>query len=140
MMVDKKKQGRSNRRAGSRAEHEVVKWLTAAGITAERVPLSGQNGKTMFNSDVHAIIGGGRQKIEVKKRKGGAGFVTINKWMEGSDMLVLRENLKPALVVMSFDLMLELVNATPPQADPLDCIESGSASEAVGPDDGDDGA
>jgi Holliday junction resolvase len=129
-MTDKAKQGQANCRSGSRAEHRVVALFEDAGFKAERVPLSGQNGRTLFNADVHVEIDRRNRKIEVKKRSGGAGFKTITDWLAGADMLVLLANRQTPLVVLPLGDLIEMMKAARGATSP-----AGSGGDADAPDD-----
>tara|TARA_R110000824_G_scaffold43759_3_gene127708 strand:- start:9101 stop:9517 length:417 start_codon:yes stop_codon:yes gene_type:complete len=80
---------------GNRIENEIVKLHQGLGFTAERVPLSGQVGGS-YSGDV--VIEGLR--AEVKARKSGSGFVTLEKWMGDNDLLFLRKDRQPPMVCM----------------------------------------
>jgi hypothetical protein len=74
-----------SKRKGDRCEREIVNLLRAAGIEAERVPLSGAVGGSYRNDVVIA----GRLRAECKARKGGAGFKVLEKWLGTADLLIL---------------------------------------------------
>ena len=62
--------GRRSTSKGTRIEREMVNMLRAAGIEAERVPLSGVAGG-MFSGD---LIIDRKFRAEVKARRTGGGF------------------------------------------------------------------
>jgi hypothetical protein len=89
---------------GRAAEHAVVKLHTDLGVAAKRVPLSGVLGGE-FSDDVDLPYGKG----EVKARKGGEGWKTLAKWMKACPVMFLKEDRKPPLVVLTWDLYANLV-------------------------------
>ena len=70
--------GLKSKRKGNRIERELVQRHKAAGIDAERVPLSGAAGGT-FTGDLRIQ---GDLKAEVKARAGGDGFKTLERWLQ----------------------------------------------------------
>ena len=109
--------GRSEPRKGARIERELVNLFQAAGIPAERVPLSGAAGGS-FSGD---LVIDGRYRAEVKARGSGAGFVTLERWKGANDLLFLRRDRKPSLVVMDADTLVALIlaaNDTPSRIAP----------------------
>lgn len=97
--------GKPSRDKGKRAENEIVKLHRAAGIKAERVPLSGGahyqgNGADIdvyaFGPDAAPLV------CEVKARANGEGFATIERWLGENDAMFLRRDRAPPLVVMPF--------------------------------------
>lgn len=101
--------GKPSRDKGNRVEREIVNALRENGIKAERVPLSGA-AHGSFSGDL--ILEGDRcglLRAEVKARKDGAGFKTIESWKGDNDLLVLKSNRKNPLVVIDFDLFKSLI-------------------------------
>lgn len=91
---------RTQKRKGTRVEHEMVKRLQDEGIHAWRVPGSGAFGGRL-NSDLKI----GHQEefdVEVKSRKGGAGFQTLENWLGSNDLLFLKRNYTDPMVVMEW--------------------------------------
>lgn len=90
--------GARHRRKGSRVEREIVAKHIEIGVPAKRVPLSGaQDG---YPGDVEVTLRDGPITGEVKARKSGAGFVTIEKWLGENGVLFLRrDNADPIVVV-----------------------------------------
>ena len=92
--------GARHRRRGSVIEREVVRAL---GVHAERYPLSGA---TRFRGKSHDIdlypfgTDAGPLVAEVKARRSGAGFVTLEKWLGEHDALFLRKNNADPLVLL----------------------------------------
>lgn len=86
-------------------EREIAARLKAAGIPAERVPLSGGAGGS-FTGDV---VIAGRWRAEVKARKSGSGFKTLEGWLGSNDLPVLRRNHGEPLVVLPWRLASALM-------------------------------
>jgi Holliday junction resolvase len=104
--------GAMQRRKGGRLEREIVDKHKALGIHAERYPYSGG---TLFRGSGHDvdIYINGKDKpplvTEVKGRKSGAGFTTLEKWLGNSDALFLRRNNADALVVLPWRVWARLI-------------------------------
>ncbi|MHB1328629.1 MAG: hypothetical protein ACYC2K_10555 [Gemmatimonadales bacterium] len=99
--------GAMSRRKGGRVEREIVNTLKAAGIPAERVPLSGAHGGS-FAGDV---VVAKRWRSEVKARKTGGGFKQLEKWLGANDMLILKRNNADPMVLLPWDLAKALLLA-----------------------------
>jgi hypothetical protein len=87
--------GARHRRKGDRIERAIVERHRAIGVHAERYPLSGASrfrgsGHDVdiypFGKDEAPIVG------ESKAHKNGAGFVQLETWLGGYDVLFLRRN------------------------------------------------
>src|SRR5258708_9994784 len=95
--------GAMQRRKGGRLEREIVQLHRKLGIPAERVPLSGAS-RYQGNSADLDIYPFGKDAAplvcEVKGRKAGAGFVTLERWLAENDVLFLRRNNTEPLVVL----------------------------------------
>lgn len=87
--------GARHRRKGDRIESEIVALHRALGIHAERVPLSGAQ-RYQANGADSDLYPFGKDKApsvtEVKSRKNGAGFTTLEKWLGEYDRRFLRRN------------------------------------------------
>ena len=81
------------RRKGYRFEREVVEMLRAHGIPARRVPLSGADPNEPGDIDLGAL-----GLAEAKHRESIGGYLW--EWLEGRQVLFLRRNRRPPLVVM----------------------------------------
>lgn len=107
---------RKSRDKGQRIEREIVQRHKDIGVHAERVPLSGAAGGS-YTGDVlihyrplpnTSVLGGyivptrkGPPLIaEVKARKNGSGFATIEGWLAENDVLFLRRDRADPLVVI----------------------------------------
>lgn len=86
-----------SRAKGDRFEAEVVKRLAAAGIVAQRVPLSGAAGG-MFGGDIQAHLRSGRRKLECKTRA--RAWKAEYGWLEGNYALVVKQDRSEPLVIM----------------------------------------
>jgi len=86
-----------SRDKGNRIEREIVNRHLDAGIYAERVPLSGAAGGS-FSGDLRI----GELRGEVKARRSGEGFKTLERWLGDNDLLFLRRDRSEPLVVMNW--------------------------------------
>jgi hypothetical protein len=102
--------GKPSRDKGSRVEREMVNALRAEGIDAERVPLSGAAGGS-FAGDIVVRHHEAKRSVEVKARKDGAGFKTLEDWKGDHDFLFLKRNHREPMVVMDWDLFVELMRS-----------------------------
>jgi Holliday junction resolvase len=95
--------GARHRRKGDATEREVVHRHRDLGIHAERYPLSGASRFRGSGHDVDVYAFGQDEAplvAEVKARKGGAGFTTIETWLGEFDVLFLRKNNSAPLIVL----------------------------------------
>ena len=93
--------GKASRDKGARRERELVAKAKAAGLPAERVPLSGAAGGS-FTGDVRILD----RLCEVMARANGEGFATIERWLGNNDALVLwRDRAEPLVVLTLADWM-----------------------------------
>ena len=95
--------GKPSRDKGQRRERQVVALHVDLGIRAEKVPLSGAtryrgNGADIdiypFGEDAGALVG------EVKARRNGEGFKTLERWLGENDMLFLVRDRQEPMVVL----------------------------------------
>jgi Holliday junction resolvase len=86
-----------SKRKGDGFELEVVHFLQAAGIAAEKIPLSGAVGGS-FSGDIAVPVRGVDRKLECKRRA--RAFGTLYKFMGNNFALVLRDNHTEPLVLM----------------------------------------
>ena len=107
--------GARHRRVGNACEREVVDRHRDLGIKAERYPLSGASRFRGSGHDVDIYAFGTDEAplvAEVKKRKGGAGFTQLERWLGDYDLLVLRRNHADPMIVLPWRVwarMLERV-------------------------------
>jgi hypothetical protein len=84
---------------GNNFEREVVNALQAAGLAAERVPLSGQ--LPGYQGDVSVPVRGVDVTLQCKRRR--RSFTSLYDAIDGHYAAVLRDDGKPALVVLPLD-------------------------------------
>jgi Holliday junction resolvase len=118
MGIDKKKQGRSNKIKGSRVEREIVHLHKDNNIDAKRVPLSGA--VEGYKGDIIVSLPNKELVAEVKARKNGNGFTTIEKWLGDNDILFLKRNNKESLVVLPFNVYINILSELRLQTDLAD--------------------
>lgn len=96
--------GKASRDKGARNERAFVNDCKAAGIDAERIPLSGAM-KGSFGGDVRVAGYLGECKVRAE------GFKTLYDWIDhdGADFLALRADRKDWLVVLTWDVWLKLL-------------------------------
>jgi Holliday junction resolvase len=108
--------GVKHRRNGDLYEREIVERHKALGIHSERYPLSGASRFRGSGHDVDVYLFGPDEApvvCEVKKRKGGSGFVTLEKWLGDFDALFLRRNNADPLVVLPWRVWARLITPIP---------------------------
>jgi Holliday junction resolvase len=107
--------GARHRQKGDRIEREIVERHEAIGVHAERYPLSGASRFRGSGHDVDIYAFGKNEAplvVEVKGRKGGAGFVTLEKWLGEYDALFLRRDRADPLVVIPWRVWARLLEKT----------------------------
>jgi Holliday junction resolvase len=105
--------GARHRRKGDRIEREIVDRHKAIGLHAERYPLSGASRFRGSGHDIDVyLFGQGEAPIvaEVKSRKSGGGFVTIETWLNEFDALFLRRNNTDPIVVLPWRMWQRIAN------------------------------
>lgn len=98
--------GSKAKQKGTRVEHKVRKLFEELGIKARRQPMSGAI--PGLPHDVYADVMGGLS-VECKARKGAKGFVTMEKWQGGADLLVLVSDYQEPRVQMRWRKFKELL-------------------------------
>lgn len=103
--------GKPSRDKGARVEREMVDRHKAIGIHAARVPLSGAaGGRFSGDVDIHAFGKDAAPLVgEVKARKNGAGFATLERWLADNDLILLRRDRADPLVVLPWSTWERLV-------------------------------
>ena len=104
--------GASHRRVGNACEREVVDRHRELGIHAERYPLSGASRFRGSGHDVDIYAFGTDEAplgAEVKKRRRGAGFTQIERWLGDYDLLMLRRNHADPMVVLPWRVWARLL-------------------------------
>jgi Holliday junction resolvase len=108
--------GARHRRKGDRIERELVTLHREMGIHAERYPLSGAS---RFRGSAHDIdiyaLGPEEAPLvaEVKARKNGGGFKTLESWLGKYDLLFLRRNHADPLVLLPWRVWTRLLGGRP---------------------------
>jgi Holliday junction resolvase len=104
--------GARHRRKGSRIERELVALHRTLGVHAERYPLSGAS-RFRSGHDIDCYAFGMEEAplvCEVKGRKNGASFITLEKWLGNYDALFLRRNNADPLVLLPWRLWSRLLD------------------------------
>jgi Holliday junction resolvase len=104
--------GARHRRKGARIEREIVERHKALGIHAERCPLSGASQFRGSAHDVDIYLFGRDEApavAEVKGRKNGAGFATLERLLADYDCLFLRRNNADPLVVLPWRTWADII-------------------------------
>ena len=86
--------GRMQRSKGARIEREIVHLHHDAAIPAEKVSRTGHSGSDLQIANEFSG--------EVKARKSGEGFATLERWLGEGDLLFLRRDRQPPMVCMSW--------------------------------------
>jgi Holliday junction resolvase len=104
--------GAKHRRKGDRIEREIVDRHRAIGVKAERYPMSGATRFRGSGHDLDVYIFGDDEApavAEVKGRKNGQGFATLEAWLADYDILFLRRNNSEPMVVIPWRTWQRLV-------------------------------
>ena len=99
--------GRASKRKGSRVERLIVRFHREAGVKAKRVPLSGA--AEGFKGDIIIELGDLILQAEVKARRYGSGFTTIDRWLGDNDILFLKRDQRRPAVYMNWDMYEKLL-------------------------------
>jgi Holliday junction resolvase len=108
--------GARHRRKGDRIEREIVDRNRALGVHAERYPLSGASHFRGSGHDLDIYAFGSDHAplvAEVKGRKNGAGFTTLERWLGEYDALFLRRNNADPLIVLPWRVWARLLERVP---------------------------
>ena len=104
--------GARHRHKGDRLEREIVDRHKELGVHAERYPLSGASRFRGSGHDVDLYVFGRDQAPivgEVKGRKNGAGFTTLEKWLGEFDAPFLRRNNADPLIFLPWRVWVRLL-------------------------------
>ena len=104
--------GARARRKGDRIELELVHKHIDLGIHAERYPLSGSSRFRGSGHDIDLYIWGRDEApavAEVKGRKDGAGFTTLERWLGDYDALFLKRNNADPLACLPWRMWVRLL-------------------------------
>jgi Holliday junction resolvase len=96
--------GRHSRRKGAETERRLVRLLQEHGFAAEKISRSGYTG-----CDITVPLLGQDRRAEVKVRA--HGFSQIYGWLGENDFLIVRADRSKLLVVLPFDLAVEIAQA-----------------------------
>jgi hypothetical protein len=108
--------GARQRQKGDRTEREIVDRHKAVGVYAERYPLSGASRFRGAGHDVDVYIFGKDAApivAEVKARKSGAGFTTLESWLGDYDALFLKRNNADPMVCVAWRTWVALLAKMP---------------------------
>jgi hypothetical protein len=97
-------------------QNQRVEKHRALGVHAERYPLSGASRFRGSGHDIDLYLFGRENApavCEVKARKNGSGFATLEKWLGEFDALFLRRNNADALVVLPWRTWAALIRRRP---------------------------
>lgn len=104
---------KASRAKGNRVEREIAKLLTEAGVPTRRVIGSGAHGaiddRLVGDLQIGTLPNGAWCFTgEVKARKNGAGFKTLEGWLGTNDLLILRRNNADPMCVIPWALFATL--------------------------------
>ncbi|MCP4700705.1 MAG: hypothetical protein GY862_28200 [Gammaproteobacteria bacterium] len=103
--------GKASRDKGARVEREMVHAHKDAGVHSERYDARrGQFGATRsYDIDVYKAGRDAPLCGEIKARKNGEGFVTLETWLGENDFLLLKRNNKQPMVTVPWRVWIELL-------------------------------
>ena len=102
---------RSKKAKGTRLEKWLADKFKSIGLESEKQPGSGA-----FHGhpkDVWVIINDDKWIAECKARANGEGFKTLDGWLEGADILVLRADRSEPRVYLRWEMFARLVGKPP---------------------------
>ena len=107
--------GKASRDKGNYYERLFAKQLTALGIPSRRVIGSGAHARydKRLAGDLQIGVREDSDPLmqgEVKYRRGGKGFKTLEGWLGGNDVLLLRRASAPPTVVLEWDTFIKLLS------------------------------
>jgi len=97
--------GKRSLRKGKRFEYQVRNEFRKARFDCVRVPCSGNS--EAFRGDLLLRTGNRNLRVEVKARKNG--LKTLYEWKGENDILVVKEDRKEPLAIISLSFLLELL-------------------------------
>jgi Holliday junction resolvase len=103
---------RGGRQKGDRVERELIALHRTLGIRAERYPASGATRFRGSGHDVNIYALGKEEPplvCEVKARRSGSGFATLEKWLGDHDVLFVRRNNATPLIVLPWKIWARLL-------------------------------
>jgi hypothetical protein len=99
--------GRTPKQKGTRVERELVHLLCELGLPCSRVPLSGAIAGA-WSGDIDLELFDRTRKIRVKARRE---FRTLQQWLAGADLLLLKADRCDPIAVLPIRLFAELATA-----------------------------
>lgn len=107
---------KASRDKGSRVERELAAKITEAGVPTRRVIGSGAHGvhDERLRGDLQiGTLEDGTWLLtgEVKARKSGDGFKTLERWLGDNEVLLLKRNNADPLAVMPWEVFEALLTA-----------------------------
>jgi hypothetical protein len=94
---------RLSRSKGARVERELVHLHHDAGVPACKDSRTGYTGPDLTIAETFSA--------EVKSRKTGEGFATLERWLGKCDLLFLKRDRQPPLVLLPWKTYLQLMTA-----------------------------
>jgi hypothetical protein len=104
--------GARHRQKGNRCERELVQLHKDIGVHCERYPLSGASRFRGSGHDLDLYLFGKEQApavCEVKSRRNGEGFATLERWLSDYDALFLKRNNREPMVVLPWRVWKSLL-------------------------------
>jgi hypothetical protein len=100
--------GKFSKSKGYRVEAKLVKEFVKHGIKARRQPMSGAIADFPYDIEIrqepwHKL------SVEVKARKDGAGFKTLERWKSGADLLCLHKDHGTTMVCLDLPLFIDIL-------------------------------
>jgi len=99
------------RQKGAYYERKTVDLFASMGFGSKRVYASGAHKAAgdALRGDVKVETPGGMVTVESKERKGGAGWVTLARWMEDAEILILWQPRTEPLLVMEPETLARIL-------------------------------
>lgn len=100
------------KRKGDRIEREIVYKHRDLGFECQRIPLSGaaSHAGEEFSGDIKLDLPEvGTLRAEVKARKNGEGFKTLEAWLGSNDILFLRRDHAEPFIVLPWATYAKLL-------------------------------
>lgn len=98
--------GKASRDKGNRTERAIVNRLRAAGVEAERIPLSGA-AQGSFAGDIRFAMEGEPSVAEVKCRANG--FAQLYSWLGDHDAVFVKRDRSEPLAVIPMATFIRLI-------------------------------
>lgn len=104
--------GRRHKEKGNRVERKLVGLLEEAGLSAQRIPLSGSAGGE-FAGDLHVTLPlkwPVKMTAEVKARRNAEGWKQVLDWLGDNELLFLVKDRAEPTVVMPWETFAWLID------------------------------